>query len=238
MRTIWTFFYSILFLIGSIPTLQKVKKESKKQLPADQLDEILFQVPKKWARKTVDQSGSTVEVIGNDTFPEGPVLLVANHQGNFDIPVALGFLNKPFGFISKIEMKKIPIARTWMSYMHCVFMDRKDKRQSVRAFKQGIDYLKNGHSLIIFPEGTRSQGEQTKPFKSGSFRLATKAGVPIVPIAIDGTYKVMEANKGKIKPAHVKLTVCEPIMPEEFETYKLDQLAEMAQSRIVEALQK
>ncbi|MBB6455369.1 1-acyl-sn-glycerol-3-phosphate acyltransferase [Salirhabdus euzebyi] len=239
MRTVWTIGYSILYLLYSIPTLQKVKKVvSKNELPPNELDKVIFALPRRWAQKTIKRSGSTVNVVGNEKFPDGPVLIVANHQGNFDIMALLGYLEKPFGFIAKIETKKVPFARTWITCMHGIFIDREDRRQSVKAFKDGIETLKSGHSLLIFPEGTRSKGSQTLPFKSGSLRLATKAGVPIVPVAIDGTHKIMEANDGKVKPAKVTVTVCDPIMPEQYEELSLDQLAEYTQSQIIEVLQQ
>ncbi|PMU48000.1 1-acyl-sn-glycerol-3-phosphate acyltransferase, partial [Pseudomonas sp. GP01-A3] len=84
--------------------------------------------------------------------------------------------NKPIGFIAKMEITKLPIVPGWMEQMHCVFMDRSDRRQSLKAIKDGVEKLKNGHSLVIFPEGTRSKGTQMGEFKSGSLHLATKSG--------------------------------------------------------------
>jgi 1-acyl-sn-glycerol-3-phosphate acyltransferase len=237
MRTLWTYTFGLIYALYSIFPLQKVKKAKKQGLSSEEFKKLAFEMPKKWARRTMAKTGSNVEVIGEEKFPEGAVLVVSNHQSNFDILAYLAHLTKPIAFISKIEVKKLPLVPTWMEFMHCVFIDRKDKRQSVKAFKQGIDYLKQGDSLIIFPEGTRTKSNQMLPFKSGSFRLATKAGIPIVPIAIDGTYKIMEANNNWIKPANVKITVCDPIMPEEYEKYNLDELAEICQSKILEVLQ-
>ncbi|MRG87440.1 lysophospholipid acyltransferase family protein [Salinibacillus xinjiangensis] len=238
MRTIWTYLNAVIFVLLCVFPLQKVKKINRQSLTPEQLDEIIFKVPRKFGQKTLWYTGSKVDVVGNQNFPQGPVLIVANHQGNVDIPLLLGVLDKPFGFISKIEVKKIPIVRTWMKQMHCVFLDRNDKRQSVKAFRQGIDVLKSGHSLTIFPEGTRSQQDVPNTFKAGSFRLAKKAGVPVVPVAIHGTYKVMEANRGFIKPSHIKLTICEPISAKEVEELSLDELAKRSEGQIVEAIQQ
>lgn len=239
MRTLWTYLFAIIYALYSIFPLQKVKKASKQSLlEKEEYRDLPYAFPGKWARKTMEKTGSKVEVHGQEKFPEGPVLVVSNHQGNFDILAILGYLGKPVGFISKIEVKKLPLAPTWMEYMHCVFLDRKDKRQSVQAFRTGINYLKDGYSLVIFPEGTRSKGNVTNSFKSGSFRLATKANVPVVPVALNGTYKIMEENNNWIKPAHINIHICDPIMPEDYKDLSLDQLAELTQSKIVEALQK
>ncbi|MFD1020777.1 lysophospholipid acyltransferase family protein [Thalassobacillus hwangdonensis] len=222
-------------MFRSIPELRKVKKLPA-DMPAKEKDEAIFAMPKHWARGVVRQSGSTVRVINEDRMPEGPALLVANHQGNFDILALLGHLQKPFGFISKIEMEKWPVVKGWMNAIHSVFIDRTDKRQAVRALNGAIDNLKNGHSMLIFPEGTRSKSSDLLPFKPGSFRLAVKAGVPIVPVAIDGSYKVMEQNDGKIKPADIYLNVCHPINPSEYADRKLPELSAEAESKIKEAI--
>ncbi|MBU3803256.1 MAG: 1-acyl-sn-glycerol-3-phosphate acyltransferase, partial [Candidatus Cellulosilyticum pullistercoris] len=135
------------------------------------------------------------------------VVFISNHQGNFDIPLLMGYIDMPKGFISKIEAKKIPIVAKWMELIHCVFMDRSTLKGSAGAIIEGIKTLKAGHSLVIFPEGTRSKSDHMGEFKSASFKLATKPGIPIVPVTIDGSYKIMEQNHNKIKPAHVKITI-------------------------------
>jgi 1-acyl-sn-glycerol-3-phosphate acyltransferase len=102
-----------------------------------------------------------------------------------------------------------------MENMNCVFMDREDRRQSLQAIKDGIAKLQNGHSLVIFPEGTRSKGDKMGEFKSGSFHLALKSGVPIVPLRINGTYNILESNGNRIKPANISLEAFPPVDPAE-----------------------
>jgi len=95
--------------------------------------------------------------------------------------------------------------------MKCVFMDRSDIRQSLKVINQAADYLKEGYSMVIFPEGSRSKGETLGEFKPGSLKLAVKAEVPIVPITIRGSYKILEQNGFMIKPAHVEISILDPI---------------------------
>lgn len=92
------------------------------------------------------------------------------------------YIEKPKAFIAKIELLKLPLLRTWMIHLKCVFMDRSDIRQSLKVINQAADHLKEGYSMIIFPEGTRSKNETFGEFKPGSLKLALKAGVPIVPV--------------------------------------------------------
>ena len=91
---------------------------------------------------------------------------------------------------------------------------------------EGIKTLKNGHSLVVFPEGTRSRGDKMGEFKSGSFKLATKSKVPIVPLTIDGTYRVMEANKILIKPSNINFYVHKPIYTDKLSKEEITKLPE------------
>src|SRR5699024_7749753 len=126
----------------------------------------------------------------------------------------------------------IPIINKWMKLIYCVFMDRKDRRQSVQAIREGIRNLKSGYSMVVFPEGTRSRGAKLNNFKSGSLRLATRAKVKIVPITINGTSQMLEENDGKVKPSKVTLTIEKPILPEEYENMKSEELASILKAKI------
>ncbi|MGB2991612.1 MAG: lysophospholipid acyltransferase family protein, partial [Paenisporosarcina sp.] len=101
---------------------------------------------------------STFKVEGLELIPEETVLFVSNHEGNFDIPSLIAHIPKPFAFMSKVEVKKLPIIKDWMVAMNCVFIDRTNRRSSMRSITDMVSTLKAGHSMIIFPEGTRSKG--------------------------------------------------------------------------------
>ncbi len=210
LRTIWWFIYFFGYLIYSLPTIKKVKNLDE-SLTVEERDTIIHQKPKHWAKTLVKLTGSEIEVVGQEKIPQGPVLFVSNHQGNFDVPILIGFLQKPLGFISKVEVKKIPLVPRWMEAMNCVFIDRKDRRKAVQSIREGVQTLKDGHSLVIFPEGTRSKGNEMGEFKKGGLRLATDSKVPVVPITISGSYKIMEESKFGFQPARVKVTVHDPI---------------------------
>ncbi|PKR76925.1 1-acyl-sn-glycerol-3-phosphate acyltransferase [Halalkalibacillus sediminis] len=236
MRSLMTIFRGIPYLFYTVLTLNKVKKLDPEKVGRARYNEEVHQIPKHFARKIFRWSGSKINVHGEDKIPDQPFLIVANHQANYDIFTLLGYFPRPFGFISKIEVKKLPIVRTWMETMDCLFLDRKNRRQSLQTFKQGIELLKGGHNLMIFQEGTRSLDGKMLPFKSGSFTLAKKAGVPVVPVMIDGTYKIMEMNGNRIKPAKVNMTVCDPIFPEDYQELTLDEMASITRERIQKAM--
>lgn len=236
LRTIIWFGYFWGFLFWYSPALRKTRLQAE-NLPLAERDQLIDYWPKKWARALIKLTGSEVQVIGEELIPkEGPVLFVSNHQGNFDVPILIGYIQKPKGFISKIEVKKMPIIGSYMEAMKCVFIDRKNKRQSVKAFQEGTQFLKEGHSLVIFPEGTRSKGKDIGEFKSGSFRLAVKSGVPIVPVTINGSYQIMEQNGFIMKPANVKVHISKPITMAEVNHLSMDELAQYVQSIIKQNL--
>ncbi|AFM40710.1 1-acyl-sn-glycerol-3-phosphate acyltransferase [Desulfosporosinus acidiphilus SJ4] len=210
IRTIIWFAYFWLYLIAIEPVLMRINHLSKMGRISER-DKLTSEIAKKWARSLLKCAGVTVTISGEEKIPSGPVLFVSNHQGNFDIPLLLGYINKPKAFIAKIELLKIPLIRTWMTHMQCVFMDRSDIRQSLKVINQAAINLKEGYSMVIFPEGTRSKCETLGDFKPGSLKLALKAGVPIVPLTIRGSYKIMEENGFLIKPAHVEIIISDPI---------------------------
>ena len=105
----------------------------------------------------------------------------------------------------------------WMKSMNCVFMDRDNPRESIRAIKDGTELLKEGYSLVLFPEGTRSKDGNLGEFKAGGLRLATKSKVDILPITINGTKDIMNKDSLIIRPAKVKVIVSPLIKVDEYD---------------------
>jgi 1-acyl-sn-glycerol-3-phosphate acyltransferase len=168
---------------------------------------FLFLTARTWARLLLGIAGARVEVSGLENLPAGGVLFVANHQGAFDIPLLLGFVPGLKGFIAKKEVSRLPIVGIWIKLLRCIILDRRDLRQSARAIARGVADLKAGRSLIVFPEGTRSKSGTMGRFKDGSFQLATRSGAAIVPLTIDGSYRLREGHRGRITPGTVHLHI-------------------------------
>lgn len=211
LRTAIWFIYFVVYLIVIYPKLLMVKQLDKQGKQAEH-DQLTYRTAKTWAQALLNVAGVTVKITGEEKIPKDTtVLFVSNHQGNFDIPLLLAHIERPKAFIAKIELLKIPLIRSWMTHMKCVFMDRADIKQSLRVINQATEYLKEGYSMVIFPEGTRSKGNTIGEFKAGSLKLALKAGVPIIPITIRGSYKIMEANGSIIKPAEVEILIHDPL---------------------------
>lgn len=197
---------------------------------------FLFRVTRAWARQMIAAAGGKVQVAGLENLPpKGGVLFVSNHQGAFDIPLLIGFVPVLKGFVSKKENFRLPIVSTWMRLLGCIVIDRNDLRQSATAIARGIRDLQAGRSLVIFPEGTRSKSGQLRRFKDGSFKLATRSGAVIVPLTIDGSYRLLEGNGNRIGPGLVRLTIHPPLAAAASAGAKAD-LAERVQKIVASAL--
>lgn len=166
-----------------------------------------------WAMNRMKDSGAKVNVYGMENLPKDRrgILFVANHQSNFDILLLLSYLPVPKGFVAKMELGTFPFVNQWMKRIHCLFMDRHDVKQAAGVIIEGIKQLKNGINMVIFPEGTRSRTGELGEFRGGSFKLATKSKCMLVPLTIDGTRNLMEANHYRIKSGTVNLYIHKPI---------------------------
>lgn len=193
---------------------------------------ILHKTVNGWAAYILKVLGVKVNVKGMENLPEGNCLFVSNHQGNIDFLLLMAYLDKQLGFIAKKEILKFRILSMWMKEMHCVFLDRQNIRESLKAINKGIDNLNHGYSMAIFPEGTRSKSHKLGEFKKGSMKLATKTNEPVVPIALDNTFKVFEAEKGKINSATVTLSILKPIYVSELTKEDKANLADIIREKI------
>lgn len=235
-RTIVWFVYFWLYQIALLPTLIKVTRLARSGRIKER-DSIVNKVVPNWARSLVNLTGSSIVVKGEENIPKDkPVLFVSNHQGNFDIPIFLGFINKPKAFIAKKELQKIPFISSWMKHMQCVFIDRSDIRQSLRQINEAAENLKQGYSMVIFPEGTRSKGDAMSEFKPGSLKLALKAQVPIIPVTIRGSYKIMEQHGFIMKPAQVEIIISKPVATGELAREEITNLPSKIQNIIASNL--
>lgn len=220
IRTIIWFLFFWIKLVLYIPSYYKAKKMHD---PSDYAD----LKAREWMGDLLKLAGCKVKVNGLEHIPKDQtVLFVCNHQSNFDIPLMITTLPGKKGFIAKIETLKLPFVRDWMRFMRCVFMDRSDLRKQVKSISEGIEILKSGHSMVLFPEGTRSPDGKLLEFKAGGFKLATKSGVPIIPVTINGSMHLMKKGTLKITPSEVEIIIGEAIvMTDEMnkETVKLSE---------------
>lgn len=236
MYGIRTYWYVITFLLYSLIPLRKLKKLRGDGNMAE-ARALQKKICEGFGQKCFEVTGSKVKVYGQENVPKDRAcVFVSNHQGIFDIHAMLGYTGVPIGLISKTENKKIPIVGAWMVALDCVFLERGNPRSSLLQIAKAVELVKNGLSMVIFPEGTRAKCDNLGEFKQGSLKLATRSKAPIVPVTINGTYKIFEAHNKKIHPAEVTITFGTPIetadLSKEEEAGLLDQVVHVIQKNL------
>lgn len=225
LTTFLWIFLLFFYLMLNEPYYHKARRLLKEGKTKEH-DEFTHWAVQLWAGRVLKSTKTNITVHGLENLPkDGAMLFVSNHQSNFDIPLLLSEIPVPKGFIAKKELGKVPFISRWMKEIKCLFMDRDDMKQSVQIIVDGIKILKSGYSMVIFPEGTRSKGGPVAEFKAGSFKLATKSKVPVVPVTIDGTHQLYEGNKNRIGfKKDIDLYIHKPIYTD---TLSKEELAEL-----------
>ena len=188
-------------------------------------------------------SGVTTTVKGLENLPKDgeAVLFVGNHHGFFDTIISYTYMKPRTGFVAKKEIEKVPLLNIWMKYLYCLFLDREDIKQGLKTILQAADYVKSGISVCIFPEGSRNKNADETDmlsFHDGSFKIATRAKSPIIPIAISNSANIWEANFPKMSPTHVVIEYGKPIIPSELDRDTQRHLGAYTQNIIKEMLIK
>jgi 1-acyl-sn-glycerol-3-phosphate acyltransferase len=202
------------FILSTLPPIEKqrraIDKARAEGRDADE-QEAIRQAQNYWGHAILSHWGVRLERTDNTKLPEGGVLFVSNHEGLGDIPAFMDAVrDKQFGFVAKDELTKIPIFNKWIVRIRSIMLLRADPRIALKVFIEGEDMLRRGFSLVIFPEGTRAKGQGMKAFAKGSLRMAFKAGVPIVPVAIKGSWECFE-SEGYPHPGVIHFHAFEPI---------------------------
>ena len=210
IRTFFAFLYVIvavmfLFPFGFITTVFYMFGIKKT------MTMLTYRFAQGWAYLTFVFTGSKITVTGKENIPKkGSVCFVSNHCGYFDIILLLAFCGRPFGFVAKKELLFLPFFNAWIFMLGGLFIDRSSVRKAMRTINRGVEKIKKGGGMLIFPEGHRSKGRGLLPFHAGSLKLATAAEAPIIPVAIEGSYEVFEKTNRVVK-SNVKITFCPPI---------------------------
>jgi len=172
----------------------------------------IHKIARCWGKSILMVSRIKVSVNGfSNIDPSVPYIYMPNHQSNFDIPVLLGHLRVQFRWLAKVELFKIPIFGNAMRKAGYISIDRYHRESAFESLQIAAQKIKAGVSVLIFPEGTRSRDGKIRPFKKGGFVLAVDSGVPIVPVVITGTRRIMTKGKFQVNPGHVHMFIHKPI---------------------------
>jgi len=193
-------------------------------------------VARLWGRCILWVSAMRVKVHGLENIPGRSAVYMSNHQSNFDIPVYFGGLPVQFRWVAKAELFKIPIFGQGMRGAGYISIDRSDTRSAIRSLNRAAENIREGTSVLFFPEGTRSKDGSLRSFKKGGFIMAVEAGVPIIPMAVTGTFKVMPKGAKLIRRHPVQVHVLPPINAGDYTRKQLDQLMDDVRDAIAAAL--
>jgi 1-acyl-sn-glycerol-3-phosphate acyltransferase len=186
-----------------------------------------------WGRGILFVSRIKVSVQGlANVDPSRSYIYMSNHQSNFDIPVLLAHLPIQFRWLAKAELFKIPIFSRAMRGAGYVRIDRFNRESAIESLKQAAAKMKDGVSVMIFPEGTRSRDGNIRPFKKGGFVMAVDTGIPIVPVILQGTWPIMAKSSWRINTGEVSLLIEKPIDTTGYTRETKDELIETVRSVI------
>ncbi len=193
-------------------------------------------------RQILKVAGVHITVKGQENVPtDRAVLYVGNHRSYFDILVGYTTVPSLLGFVAKVEMERAPLLSNWMQNVNCLFLDREDLKQGLKTILLGIERIKQGISIWIFPEGTRNRNEDILdmlPFKEGSLKIAEKSGCPVIPVAMTGTADIWEKHFPRMKSSNVTIEFGKPIIIKELEPEQKKHAGAYTQSVIKDMLAK
>lgn len=211
IRFLITATFVVLFLILSMPLMLAEWIIGKFNMDVKSRSSLAIV---NWAFRFVAfLSGTKLIVKGRENIPDDKaVLYVGNHRSFFDIVLTYPLVKGPTGYVAKKEMEKVPLLSIWMKDLHCLFLDRDNIKEGMKTILAAIEKAKSGISICIFPEGTRNKTADTfLPFHEGSFKIAEKSGVPIIPMTIVNSAAVFEDHMPKIRKATVVIEYGKPI---------------------------
>ncbi len=199
----------------------------------------VHKVARIWARGILFVSRIKVTVNGLANIdPTQSYVYMSNHQSNFDIPVLLAYLPVQFRWLAKAELFKIPIFGRAMRGAGYVKIDRFNQEAAFESLNEAARKMKNGVSIMIFPEGTRSRDGNIRSFKKGGFIMALDAAAPIVPVVLKGTWTIMEKSSLRINTGEVSLNLKAPIATTDYTRENKDDLIKSVRAVISEGFEK
>lgn len=201
--------------------------------------DTIHKVARIWAKCILVASGVKVTVKGLPNIdPAGSYIYMSNHLSNFDIPILMSYLPVQFRWLAKAELFRIPLFGYAMKRAGYISIDRSDRKSAIQSLNKAAKIIRNGVSVVIFPEGTRSQNNNIQPFKKGGFFLAIDSGVHIVPIIIHAAWSIMPKKQFLVKPGNVVLEITSPIESSDYTRETRDDLMEKIRNVIMESFEK
>lgn len=202
-------------------------------------DEATQPLARGWARLNLFAAGVRVEKEGGDSLdPSAPYIFAGNHASQYDIFVLQGYLGHSFRWMAKKELFQVLLWGPAMRAAGYIPIDRSHGREALKSLGEAARRIAGGTSVVIFPEGTRTRDGSLGEFKAGGMQLAIKAGVPIVPVALRGTYAILPKGRFFVRPGRVRVAVGRPVPVKGMKQKDKHDLAGRVRAEIVELLEK
>jgi len=207
MRALWyvvssffvTTYYCMLVILASLVGV-KLRPEG-----------IYDRAGREWGRKLLHWNGLKVSLMGMENIPDGPCVFVANHVSWVDVWALAAILPGRVRFLAKRELLMVPFFGSAMKQAGHIPIDRQNRRAAFDAYAEAVRLIQHGTRAAIFGEGTRSRDGSLQPLKKGPFVLAIQAGVPVVPVFIEGTFAVLPKGSIALQPGPISVLVGEPL---------------------------
>lgn len=181
-------------------------------LPFNKDGNIYHREARFWSKIVLAIAGVKCKVMGSENIDLSKnYIFVSNHVSLFDIPAVVASIPMQVRIVAKKELTKIPLFGTSIKRGGYIIIDRGKSLEAVRSLEEASQKIRNGASVLLFPEGTRSKDGTLQPFKRGAFLLAAKSGIPIVPVTINGSYKILPKSKLRINSGEVHIIIDKPI---------------------------
>ncbi len=237
LELIWRNFWLYIFVIFTFPPISIFLILIS---PFDRRRKVAHWISRRWMPLALWIAGVKVHVSGQEVLdPQGVYIFAANHQSQFDIPVVETALPREIQirWLAKKSLFKIPFFGWAMWAAGYIPVDRKNPREGLKSLIEAVEKVRQGASVVIFPEGTRSPDGRLLPFKGGGFVLAVKSGCPVVPVAICGTHKIMPKGRLVARPGTVYVKILSPIPAQGLSLRDKEKLAQKTRESIAKALE-
>ncbi len=222
---------SVLRLLASVLATAVIAVISVLILPWNRHGTLYHRVGRFWSRTLLRICGVTVRLRGEEHISGSQTrIYAANHASMFDIPVVIAGLPDDIRVVYKKELERIPIFGWGLKWGSYIGINRGRGAEARRSLDEAVRKIRNGASVLLFVEGTRTSDGALQPFKRGAFHLAAQAGVPVIPLTINGTFSIVPKHSLRIRPGVVELVLSPPI-PVREEATKETELQLMRQVR-------
>jgi 1-acyl-sn-glycerol-3-phosphate acyltransferase len=226
LRTLWT---AAVVIVVTIPAASAVLIIAMLSSASPRIERVI----RLWARAIVWAAGIDLRSEGVEKIDRAKrYILIANHHSYLDIPCIFAAIPQPIRFMAKKSLFSIPLFGWAIGRAGFIPIDRKNRRTAVKSFDLAVDRIRRGNTIVIFPEEGRSHEPAMRPFQRGAFLLAIRSELPILPLAIDGTYEVLRVGAKRVTPGVVTIRVGTEIATSGVSVRSKDSLSEQARGQI------